>query len=171
MKDNAYKNICLTHPDTIVVRVQRYGKLKSKSFKKTPEGLQKAIEWRDRLLTTVGKSAKYPYRIKANKGKSSGLPVGVSRTEYWKERMECVVVEYLVSIISDSKQENIHFWLGDAAFISADKEEHAMLSAIACREDYEYCLDRGLPFGREKYREWRSSHLFDIPTEKLVFIP
>lgn len=53
-----------------------------------------------------------------------------SRTEYWKERMECVVVEYLVSIISDSKQENIHFWLGDAALISADKEEHAMLSAM-----------------------------------------
>jgi hypothetical protein len=153
------------------VRVQRGGKLNSKSFKKTPEDLQKAIEWRDRLLTTVGKSAKYPYRIKANKGKSSGLPVGVSRTEYWKERMECVVVEYLVSIISDSKQENIHFWLGDAALISADTEEHAMLSAIACREDYEYCLDRGMPFGREKYRGWRSSHLFDIPTEKLALIP
>lgn len=85
--------------------------------------------------------------------------------------MECVVVEYLVSIISDSKQENIHFWLGDAALISADTEEHAMLSAIACREDYEYCLDRGMPFGREKYRGWRSSHLFDIPTEKLALIP
>lgn len=157
------------------VRITRAGVEHSRCFAKGEYGskrkaLQAAKEWRDQMLAILpGPSNTGKYRTVKSRPYTSMPRVGVTRylTVDNRRAGSGMYIRYGVCWTDPQGYRRIkNFQAG-----RADDADHALdlragQTAVAFRDEWEYCIDHGRPFDPGKYSNWRAQRLYPFRTPR-----
>lgn len=156
-------NITKPSATQYVVRVDRFGQRHTKSFSASEYGsvenaLTAAKAWRDDVI------AKYtaPVHIHTRQRKTKSnqeLGCGVTVSEWADTRgagSDRMYRQYQALYYMGGKRKIKSFHVGVVGVASVDIDEHAKQTAMAFRQEYEWCTREGVEFKPEKYDGWRT---------------
>lgn len=169
----------ITEPGTFVgyqVRIARGGVEHSRCFTKREFGtkkkaLQAAVEWRDRMLEKLPPPAnkRGRYLLVKCRPDPSVARVGVTRylTADSRRVGSTMYVRYGVCWTDPQGHRRIkNFQAGRADDFDHALDLRAGQTAVAFRDEWEYCIDHGIAFDPGRYRNWRAQRLYPFRPPK-----
>lgn len=120
--------------------------------------LREAQDWRNTAEANLG--GRSHFRRRPMRNKRSDAPVGVSATIYLDKRRGTQHLRFSVAYRKADGRKTNKVFETNIDHLNLPDWKAMAATAQAFREEYVWCVDRGLPFDPKRYADWRQERRY-----------